>query len=321
MIKTIPIWKMFLETKGKTTGIAILTTLPIFIGTGIAAFFYGLKTGQYKYAIPGFLCASFFLLVLVVFIFPQTEYIPGKTFLGYRSKLKKSQSIIKYSGWFFTALGLAFSIFFPSKIIITLTILFNAYIALYLVSKSLKFHEDVDHSTNHFLSSSLGIDTDEKILVSYQNFEPSDIKEGCNAFIVTPTKLMTASFNENNWKKLSRNLDQITHIGVISDDTGNSCVKLIFSDGADVLLRITLYEKLSSNPTLVTKRLLEAIDANLLGHPLEEKAPRRRRVVTSNENSPTPVSTPETRKSAPTRELELTPAHTEPPKSGRKLEL
>lgn len=159
----------------------------------------------------------------------------------------------------------------------------------------------------------------------------TSINVGSNAFAATATKLIAASFDGYLWIKLSRDLNQVSHIGIIGDENQSYFVKLQFNDGTDALLRVGLYENLTSSPILVIRRLLEAIDASLLcGSGVSQKAQRRRVVVnagTPTERSKVAVPEAALASKAPMRNIEVAPdvltaiQNAEEVVPGRRLEL
>lgn len=270
-----------MATKGKAVGLVLLALLPAFIVACAWMFLDGLRIGEKQQAAMGFIGVIFFGVCAMTSA-SSKKYIPGKTFQAYRNKKFSTQRAINYGYGVVVFIVAVFAALNPEVSIKVIGFGFLAILSLYALSKSLKFHEDIDFSTNQYLAVALGFSMGEKILLSYQNFCADEVENGSNAFAVTATKLIVASFDGEAWKKLSRELNQVSHIGVIGDENQNYFVKLKFSDGADVLLRIGLYEKLTSNPILVIRKLLEAVDASLLDSSGVAQAVRRRRVVVSS---------------------------------------
>lgn len=327
MIKTIPLWKMAMATKGKIIGIVILAFLPVFIVAGAWMFLEGLQSGQYRQAAMGVISFIFFGAGGVLFI-PATTYIPGKTFKLYRNKKFITQKAVNYGYGICVLIFAGLAALAPEDAIKSIGYGLAAIYGLYIFSKSLKFHEDVDFSTNEYLATALGFPAGEKILVSYQNFDSDDIKMGSNAFAATATKLVVASFDGQGWVKLSRELSQISGIGICGNESQSYFVKLQFNDGTDVLLCIGLYEKLTSNPVLVVRKLLETIDASLLsGSGAPQPAQRRRVVVHSGTPASISKDTASEAEMAPMRNIEVAPAvlaaiqNAEEVAPGRRLEL
>lgn len=325
MITIIPLWKMLIDKEGKARGLAILATLPIFIATGALAFINGLQTGRIGSALVGLMGVIFFGLAAVILFTPTNKYIPRQSFIGYRSTQAKAQKSIKYAALTLPLLAIGLSLLMPSIYISIIAITTTALIIFYQISKSIKRHEDIDFSTNLYLVSSLGIDPGEKALASYQNFSTDNIRRGSNAFVATANKLVIASFNGKFWEKLSRDLNQITQIGIIADRTETHHIKLIFDDGTDAVLRIQLDNKSTSNPKLIIKRLLEVIDNKLLGENTAKTASISRQAITAEDTAPPKTSNPKTLEVA--RSIEIAQTILNDIKNakeimpGRKLEL
>jgi hypothetical protein len=326
MIKTIPMWKMAMATKGKVTALVVLAFVPVFIVGGAWMFLEGLQNGQNRQAAMGLFCVVFFGACTLLFA-PSKKYIPGKTFQGYRNKKLSSQTAINYGYGIIVFISAVFVAFAPKNALSAIGYGVAGIFGLYVLSKSLKFHADIDYSTNEYLATELGFPVGEKIQVSYQNFDADEVDVGSNAFAASATKLIVASFDGHLWRKLSRELNQISHIGIIGDENQNYFVKLQFNDGADVLLRIGLYEKLTSSPILVIRMLLETIDASLLSGSGASQTTQRRRVVV---NSGTPAESSKNvvpASMAPVRNIEVDPGvlnairDAEEVVPGRKLEL
>lgn len=310
MIKTIPMWKMLMETKGKAAGLALLVLLPVIIVACAWLFFDGLQSGQKHQAAMGLIGLVFFSVCALGFA-PAKKYIPGKTFKFYRDKRLSTQKAINYGYGLIAFIIVVYWVLEAGDAARGVAFGLLGILSLYFYSKSLKFHADIDFSTNEYLATALGFSVGEKILLSYQDFYADEIEAGCNAFAATATKLIVASFDGVAWKKLSRDLDQVSHIGIIGDEDQRYFVKLQFSDGADVFLCVGLYEKLTSNPVLVIRKLLEMIDASLLGGSGATQTAPRRRVVAGSE---VPVATlkvfapePKHASAAPMRNIELSP--------------
>lgn len=311
-----------IATKGKVIGTIVLAFLPVFIVAGAGMFLQGLQAGQTRQAAMGLIGLIFFGAGALLFI-PSKKYIPGKTFQAYRNKKLLTKTAINYGYGICVLILAVFAVLAPEHALKSIGYGLIAIYSLYVLSKSLKFHEDVDFSTNEYLATALGFPVGEKILVSYQNFDADEVKVGSNAFAATATKLIVASFDGRLWVKLSRELNQISGIGICGNENQSYFVKLQFNDGTDVLLCVGLYEKLTSSPVLVVRKLLETIDASLLsGNGAPQTAQRRRVVV----NSGNPASAPEA-ESAPMRKIEVAPAvlaaikNAEEVVPGRRLEL
>lgn len=308
----------------------VLATLPPFLGCCAWLFVKGLQDGDIRQTIIGFVATAFFGFCTILFA-PSKKYVPGKTFSFYRSEKIRKKKYINYA---YLVTVLIFSVLVVVSPKDALKAIGGGLIAvygIYIYSKSLKFHSDVDFSTNEYLVTALGFSAEEKILLSYQNFDAEEFKAGSNAFAATATKLIVASFDGNEWTKQSNDLNQLSGIGIVGKDSESYAIKLEFSDGADAWLYIGLYDKLTSNPLMVIRGLLEAIDASVLcdsGAP--QIAKRRRVVVNSDTSNPISENVPADATlavGAPARNIEVVPdvlnaiRNAEETVSGRRLEI
>ncbi|HCN44450.1 MAG TPA: hypothetical protein DIT18_01310 [Pseudomonas sp.] len=318
MIKTIPMWKILIATKGKLMGSLFLVFLLIAVAACLLMFVDATYKQQLSDALVGFSGLLLFGGGGVALLLSK-QYVPGKTFWFYRDKKFTTQTAIKYSYVGTILFTAVFVVLNPKQAFHTIGMGLVALAGLYYWSKSLKFHADVDFAASEYLATALGFSTGEKILVSYQNFDAGKLKAGSNAFAATATKLIMASFDGHAWKKLSRDLSQVSHIGILTNQSQGYFVMLKFNDGADALLSIELYEKLTSHPVLVVRKLLESIDASLLGDHAAPQVARRNRVVAATETAPATT--------AATRNIEFTPEmltalqNAEEVAPGRRLEI
>lgn len=330
MIKTIPQWKMMMVTKGKVVGGILLAFLPVFILVSVLMLIEGLGSGQVRQVVVALFGLLFFGACALLML-PSVKYVPGKTFWFYRNKKLSTQWAIKCSCGVMVLVVVAFVALESEQVVYAMVLGLSGLVSYYFLSKSLKFHADVDFSASEYLAAAMGFSVGEKILVSYQNFDAGKVKAGSNAFAATATNLIVASFDGRVWRKLSRDLSQVSHIGIIRNDTQSYVVKLQFNDGSDALLSIGLYEKLTSNPVLVVRKLLESIDASLLGDRGATPVARRGRVVVESgvPVSSSHVAATETTlaSTATTRNIEFTPdmltalQNAEEVAPGRRLEL
>lgn len=158
-------------------------------------------------------------------------------------------------------------------------------IVLYFINKSLVMHEDVDFVTNIEVSELLGMEVDEKIQASYQNFDSSDvIKSGNNMMMVTDKKVIFAVNNGANWELVKKKLSDIVNVGHVQYNN-DSYLKLVFSDNVTIGLHMGMFDKITSNPSLFFRKFLIVLDAVLLGK-TDEKIASRRRVSVNNESKP-----------------------------------
>ncbi|QZD73790.1 hypothetical protein [Pseudomonas sp. 3-2] len=330
MIKTIPMWKMVMEIKGKIIGFFLLAAIPAFIAGSAWMFVETLKKGQIRHAMVGFIAVVFFGACSVV-LAPSKKYVPGKTFKFYRDKRFCSKKYINYAYAITVLIFAVCASVSPEDALKSIGYGSTALYAVYIYSKSARFHADVDFSTNEYLTTALGFSAGEKVLISYQNFDAEEVKAGSNAFAATATKFILASFDGEAWTKLSKDLNQVSGIGIVGKDGQSYAMKLEFNDGVDALFYIGLYDKLTSNPFMVIRGLLDAIDASLLSDQDAPQTTKRRRVVVNSNSSASTsenVSADATLAAgAPVRNIEVAPEvlnaiqNAEVTVSGRRLEL
>lgn len=220
---------------------------------------------------------------LYYLMFIGGDYKPEKSFWFHRlpkEKMRKYQFYFAAFGILFLlvdALANGFGIsFFWYLVVILLT--------LYYVNKSFAFHEDVDYSVNMEVSELLGMEVDEKIQASYQNFDSSDkIKSGSNMMLVTDKKVIFAYNNGQKWEMVNKKINDIVKIGYTGYGDSENYMRLCFSDDTAIGLRMCMYDKFTSNPDLFFKKFLIVLDAVLLGKTDERIASRRR--VSVNEDA------------------------------------
>lgn len=145
---------------------------------------------------------------------------------------------------------------------------------------SIKVHEDVDYSTNQILEDIIGMEIDERILASYQNFDSTKkIVNNNNLIIITNRKIFYAKFVNGKWTKLIRYLDELQGFGFTSKGYYTQYLKLIFTDKTSLILKLDLLDKITSNPSLFFRRFLFALDTSILGSTAQVS--RRRRTTVS----------------------------------------
>jgi hypothetical protein len=163
-------------------------------------------------------------------------------------------------------------------------------------------HNDVDYVTNETIKDIIGIEIDDKIVASYQNFDgtkPSPQKND-NLIVVTYRKIFFTYYDGYNWVVLNKQIFELEKIGVFRNDV-NSYLKLVFSDGTSLGLRLELDKKLTTNPQLFIKQFLSVLDSSLTGNSVDSPVKRRRvslddKKINSDKESPNPV-----------RQIELNP--------------
>jgi hypothetical protein len=192
----------------------------------------------------------------------------------------------------------------------------------YLYSKSLKVHSDIDYTANELLSDVIGLNIDEKIVASYQNFDSSKPKQkkDDNLIVVTNRKIFFAVYSGTNWMTLNKLLSEIVKIGIARNDV-NSYLKLVFADNTSLGLRLELYEKITTTPQLFLKQFLNTLDDSIIGHNVVNKNSIRRVAIFKENTTLANISHNKT------RSIELSPTlveelkSSEEIKSGRILEI
>lgn len=221
----------------------------------------------------------------------EREYVPGKTFPFLRKSKEKIKSYTLY-------ISVAVIIFF------CLCLLFDPELKLtragyvisgivgmialiYYTNKSFKVHEDVDYVSSAEMEQIIGVEIDEKIQATYQNFDSSEedcLNDDCNIMMVTDKKIYFAYYDSNHWHFVNKKLDEISRLGYTGEGQEEYCLRLEFVDSTTIMLHMDTMGKMTSNSTLFLKKFLEVLDAVVLGT-VDEKISSRRRVSV---NSATP---------------------------------
>lgn len=320
-IEKLPQIKMISEYRGSSFVYLIYLGIPIFIIVGLFMVYDGLVNEKYINIFYGAMCVMF-LGAVGVAVFKGGVYEPEKSFFFERMDKEKLKKFIKYSAIAIAAFCLIVFLLDGKQGKNSIGYLVAGFIGLYYWSKSIKFHEDIDYEANEFIADLIGINVDEKIFASYQNFDSSKVnrKKKDNLIVVTNRKIFFAVYNGTNWMTLNKLLSEVEKIGIARNDV-NSYLKVVFTDNTSLGLRLDLYEKITTTPQLFVKQFLSTLDASLLGYDVVSNNSRRR-VSVSNENIA------ETYKSVnQSRNIELNPTlvselkASEEIKSGRILEI
>ncbi len=295
--------------------------IPIFVIGSLFMAYKGMGNGESINIFYGIVGAVLFGAVGIS-LFRGGEYKPGKSFFYERMNKEKLSKLVIY-------MAIALSIFCLSLFLLdgkqgmrTIGYCITGFVGLYYWSKSIKFHEDIDYEANEFIAELIGLNVDEKIVASYQNFDSAKAKrkKNDNLIIVTNRKIFFAVFNETNWMTLNKLLSEVVKIGIARNDV-NSYLKLVFADNTSLGLRLDLYEKITTTPQLFIKQFLSTLDASILGYDVVSSNSRRR-VSISNENASVANNS-----SNQTRSIELNSTlvkefkSSEEIKSGRILEI
>ena len=207
------------------------------------------------------------------------DYKPQKSFYFKRFSKEKLK---KYNVWG-TLISLVVFVLImfiqPEAGIKNIGYLIAGLSACYYMNKSIKVHEDVDYVANTQLADLIGLEIDEKVNASYQNFDSSDsssIQKNSNILLVSDRKIFFAYYNGDSWFTITKKLEDIEKIGCLGHDDSKIYLKLVFTDKTKIGLRLDLYDKITSNPYLFIKRFLDTLDAYLLGYSISNRNSRRR---------------------------------------------
>ena len=120
------------------------------------------------------------------YFFIGRDYKPEKSFRMYRlsNEQIKKLSLYVYGGFILFSVVVILAGGWPYAIILPPLI-----ISLYQLLKSIKYHEDVDYVVNMEISELLGMEVDEKIQASYQNYDSDEKESDSNMMLVTDKKL------------------------------------------------------------------------------------------------------------------------------------
>jgi len=335
-IKKIAPIHMLAETRGKAFALFMYIAIPLFLLVGLFMVYHSfINTGNTFDGVTGLLCFVFFGGG-GLFMCKGGEYKPKKSFFFYRLTKEGLKKYIIWGAIIFIALILLMLIIDPSKVLkYGVGYGISAIITFYYMNKSIIVHEDVDYVANTQLSALMGLEVDEKINASYQNFDSSkslDVQENSNIFLVSDKKIFFAYYNGNNWLTTIKKLGDIQKIGIMNygNDGTSTYMKLVFADETEVGLRLSLYDKLTSNPNLFVKRFLDTLDAYLLGYSIVRNSRRRVSVDASpqiQQESSQSYNTAEEVGSSVTRQIDIDDTilnnlrDATPIESGRTLEL
>jgi len=208
----------------------------------------------------------------------------------------------------------------------SISVICGVLVPLYFLLKSIKVHGDVDYVANDALLEVAEVNVDEKVIASYQNFDntKSAYKKKDNIIVVTNRKIFFAVFNGTNWLKLNKTFSDIYKIGIGGSNQQNNCyLKLVFFDNTTLVLRLDLYDKITTTPQLFLKQFLNALDSYLLGYDVVPTTSRRRITVSTEqagEQSVTQTVTPAVRKIELNTTISKAIKEAEEVKPGRILE-
>lgn len=235
--------------------------------------------GAIAYSILGLIFFGLGGYFVIFGIGKAKKYRPGKTWSAWRKDGAWHQRLAKIVFISVPCVALVVLIIAPESAMRWIWGVPLILVSTYVFLKALPHHEDVDFSANQYLIDALGIDLNEKVLVSYQNFTSENVKRGSSVVAVTPLHIFYAGFDGTHWIKLKRSLREISGIGITAKDEQAVVLKLAFDDKTSATIKLELYERLTSSPALVVKRLLEALDSCLLGSSIHGAGNKRRRQI------------------------------------------
>lgn len=282
-LKVMSSTKMYALANGKKSLVIIyLSTLFFLLAGPVCMYlpFYD-ESESFSTAIVGLLCTSMALLAFYFFLRGETNYVPGKSFKWVRLTKDGQKKLAVWSVVLCGTLSI-FTLVCGQWTALCYSI--GALIVLYYFIMSLKVHEDVDYVTNQAMEEMLGVDIDERVFASYQNFNNTSKKQckGNNLLVVTNRKIFYAIYNGNKWMILKRQLEELRKIGFINSisSSSESFLVLEFSDSSSICMKMDILGKLTSNPNLFIKQFLKVLDAYVSGYDIVKSKSRRRVSVT-----------------------------------------
>lgn len=286
MKKIKKIAKIHLVAEAQGEGISLLVKIVLlafafFVFFGFLGMLSSLSKGLTSDFVMGLTGITFFGIGLWLYYCKGGNYVPQKTFFLYRLTKERLKNF--YIGSLVICIVICGLILMidPRKFLQCVGPLISFIFIVYYMNKSIQIHDDVDYVANAQFADLMGLEVDEKINASYQNFNSSEnsiIKKNSNILLVSDRKIFFAYFNGYKWVSTIKKLEEIEKIGFISAG-GHGTVtywKVIFYDGTKIGLRLSLLDKLTSNPNLFIKQFLETIDAYLLGYSKNKRNSRRR---------------------------------------------
>jgi hypothetical protein len=272
--------------------------------------------------------------VILLFLFKERNYKPGKTYSllrGSKKTIMKKQIYIAIVAFIVLCLMMVYDYTHYGSIKhipqFVIAICATAY-SFYYMKKSFKVHEDVDFVTSSEMESIVGVEIGEKIQATYQNFDSSTnegLQDGANLMIISDKRIYFSFIENGKWSFVKKKINEIVKLGIFDDSNNNQKMhlKLLFSDETSIMLHMETYGKATSNATLFLRKFLEVLDAVVLGT-VDEKISSRRRVSVNQETKPVESQQSESKE---VRRLDLSEDMMEklrnatPVESGRVLEL
>ena len=148
---------------------AIGAGLSLFLLSGIFLFFVSENLKDTILGLTIFIMASIVGAGLYLFFYVERNYIPKKSFYLKRLDKRSYKKLVIISLILLIIIGITFSITFSSWSEVIYVIIYIPVFIYILVS--IKVHENVDYATNQLLEDIIGMEVDERIFASYQNFD------------------------------------------------------------------------------------------------------------------------------------------------------
>jgi hypothetical protein len=306
------------ETLTKGYRILIALGMFFFLFGGIAMIIVGITENDITDIIVGSLTICLFGTGLVMSS-KGGKYIPGKSFFFWRLTKEKLRKFAIWSTIFLVIFAIAVAIIDSS--ITSIGSFVGGLLGIYYLLKSIKVHEDIDYAANDAILKLAGINIDEKIIASYQNFDNiiSKYEKKHNIIVVTNRKIFFAAFDGTHWLKLNRSFDDIQKIGIGGKSNNDYYLKVVFFDNTSFRLQLNIYDKITTTPSLFVRQFLSALDSYLLGYEVVPNTSRRR-VTVSSESGGQTVQTPAVRKIELNQTISKAIKEAEEVKPGRILE-
>lgn len=216
----------------------------------------------------------------------EQEYKPGKSFPFLRQSKEKIRVLTLYIGiaaiivlilfFVFSLLSSSSSLSMSIRFLLGIPVILGL---IYYTNKSYQVHEDVDFVTSAEMESIIGVENDEKIQVTYQNFDSlseSELEDGCNMIVVTDKKIYFAFYESGRWSYVNKRIDEISRLGGMGTED-KYYFKLDFHDSTSIILHMNIMGETTNNSTFFLRKFLEVLDAVVLGT-VDTKISSRRRV-------------------------------------------
>lgn len=286
-LKIIPVVEMIFSLSRNFFGLGYALSFALFFALGIVLAWQAINSGD---LMGPEATTAYGIAMLFTALYWSPTYKPGKSFAFARKDknfIDKTYKLLLIALPFFALIRIAMSPSAVSPYLIARHIVIAAGLmyAIYLARKSIKLHGDVDFAANQELARAIGATSKEKALISYQDFDRHSLKAGSSVFLVTALNITVARYNGKTWSKLTRRLQDLRRIGWFGT-VDQQFIKLVFDDMSSTIIRLELHNKLTSNPDMIFKKLLDVIDSSLVSSVASGNLHARRRVSSVSIASP-----------------------------------